>query len=91
MQVEGAGWWVAADSIGKIGGPDAVPALVEALENKDDDIRLTASRQLGDLGGAATSAAEALNKVRLTDPRELNRKAAAEALKKITGQARPEE
>jgi HEAT repeat protein len=89
MRSEGGGWWIAADAIGKIGGPDAVPALIEALENKDDDIRLVAIRQLGDLGGA--SSARALKKAQKDDSRELNRKAATEALKKITGRANPEE
>ncbi len=84
LRGEGGGWWVAADAIGKIGGPDAVPALVEALESKDDDVRLTAIKRLGELGGVASSAAKALEKARKDDPRESNRKAAAEALKKIT-------
>jgi RNA polymerase sigma factor (sigma-70 family) len=91
LRGDGGGWWVAADAIGKIGGPDAVPALVEALESKDDDVRLTAIKRLGDLGGAASSSAEALKKAQKDDPRASNRKAAAEALKKITGRASPEE
>jgi HEAT repeat protein len=91
LQGEGGGWWVAADAIGKIGGPDAVAALVEALESKDGDVRLTAIKRLGDLGGAAASAAKALKKARMDDPRESNRKAAVEALKKITGSVSPEE
>jgi RNA polymerase sigma factor (sigma-70 family) len=91
LRGEGGGWWVAADAIGRIGGLDAVPPLVEALESKDDDVRLTAIKRLGDLGGAAASAVEALKKTGKVDPRDSNRKAAAEALKKITGQARPEE
>jgi HEAT repeat protein len=91
LQGKGGGWWVAADAIGKIGGPDAVPALVEALEGKDDDVRLTAIKRLGDLGSAAASAAEALKKAQQDDSRESNRKAAAAALKKITGRASSEE
>ncbi len=79
LRGEGGGWWVAADAIGKIGGPDAVPALVEALGSKDNDVRLTAIKRLGELGGAAASAAEALKKARKSDSRESNRKAAAEA------------
>jgi HEAT repeat protein len=91
LQGEGGGWWVAADAIGKIGGPDAVPALIAALENKDDDVRLTAIKQLGKLSSAASSVVESLKKARKDDPRELNRKAAAEALKTITGRPSPQE
>ncbi|HKI36620.1 MAG TPA: HEAT repeat domain-containing protein, partial [Gemmataceae bacterium] len=83
LRGEGGGWWVAADAIGKIGGPDAVHALVEALKSKDDDVRHTAIKRLGALGGTAASAVEALQKARKDDPRASNRKAAAEALKKI--------
>jgi HEAT repeat protein len=90
LRGEGGGWWVAAEAIGKIGGPDAVPALVEALESKDDDVRSTAIQWLGNLGGAAASAVEALQKARKDDPQERNRKAAAEALKKITARPSPE-
>ena len=86
LRGEGGGWWVAADAIGKIGGPDAVAALVEALASKDDDVRLTAIKRLGDLGGAAAPAVEALKKAQKDDPRESNRKAAAAALEKIAGQ-----
>jgi HEAT repeat protein len=91
LRGEGGGWWVAADAIGKIGGPDAVLALVEAMQSKDDDVRLTATKRLGDLGGAAASAVEALKKAQKDDSRESNRKAAATALKKITGRASSEE
>jgi HEAT repeat protein len=91
MRGEGGGWWVAADAIGKIGGPDAVSALVEALESKDGDVRLTAIKRLGALSGAAVAAAKVLEKARKDDPRELNRKAAAEALNKIRGCSSPKE
>jgi HEAT repeat protein len=83
------GWWVAADAIGKIGGPDAVAALVEALENKASDVRLAAIRQLGKRGDMAASAAEALKKAEENDSQESNRKAAAEALWRITRKASP--
>jgi HEAT repeat protein len=91
LRDEGGGWWVAADAIGKIGGSDAVSALIEGLESKDGDIRLTSIRRLGDLGGAAASAVKALKKASKDDPRAWNRKAAVEALKKTTGSASPEE
>jgi HEAT repeat protein len=90
LRGDGGGWWVAADAIGKIGGPDAVAALIAALANKDDDVRLAAIRWLGKLGGADASAIEALQKARKDDPQEWNRKAAAEALKKITARPSPE-
>ena len=86
----GGGGWPAAEAIGKIGGPDAVPALVEALQSKDDQVRLTAIQGLGNLGGAAAPAVEALKKVRKDDPHPWNRKAAA-ALEKIAGPPNPRE
>src|SRR4029079_13771106 len=49
------GWWVAADALGKIGGPEVVPILAEALTNPDEGIRRTAIRWLGNLGVAAKS------------------------------------
>lgn len=54
------GWWVAARSVGRIGGPDAVPVLTEALNNGDPDIRLAAARALGDLGALSRPALPAL-------------------------------
>ncbi len=71
--------WAAVEAIGKIGGPDAVPALVEALQNKDEQVRSMAIRWLGKVGGADASAAdasaiEALQKARGDDPQERNRK-----------------
>jgi len=85
LRDDGGSGWRVAEAIGKIGGPDAVPALVEALESKDDSVRYTAIKWLGNLGGAAASAAGALEKARKDDPQESNRKAAAGALKKIMG------
>jgi RNA polymerase sigma factor (sigma-70 family) len=79
----GGGWWVAAAALGKIGGADAVAGLTDALANDDADVRLEAIRRLGDLGAAAKPAVEALKKARQDDPREGNRKSAAEAIKKI--------
>jgi HEAT repeat protein len=78
-----AGWWVAAESLGNIGGAEAVPILIEALVNPDEGIRRTAMRALGNLGAVATPALKALEKARQEDPRESNRAAAAEALRKI--------
>jgi HEAT repeat protein len=82
--------WVTAEAIGKIGGPDAVPALVEALQNKDEQVRGIAMQWLGKLGGADASTIEALKKAQKDDPQERNRKYAAEALKKITARPSPE-
>src|SRR5262249_20732563 len=56
------GWWVAADALGKIGGPDVVPILMEALVHLDADVRLTAMRGLGNLGAIARPALMALEK-----------------------------
>ena len=64
--------------------------LVEALGSKDDNIRLVAIQWLASQGRAAISAAEALKKAQSDDPHPWNRKAAAEALKKITGKPSPE-
>jgi len=44
----------AARALGKLGQAEAVPALLEALEDDDDGLREAAARALGDLG--ATSA-----------------------------------
>jgi len=68
-----------------------VPALREALESNNHDVRVTAIERLGNLGGAAASAVEARRKARQDDPQESNRKAAAAALKKITGRSKPPE
>jgi len=83
LKGDGGGWWVAADALGKVGGADVVHALTEALTSTDAEIRLTAIRRLGDLGTVAKPAVEALQKARRDDPRENNRNAAAEALRKI--------
>ncbi len=77
------GWWLAADTLGKIGGEDVVPILIEALENRDGDIRRASMRALGDLGTLAQPAIAALEKARNDDPLSYNRAAAAEALPKI--------
>jgi RNA polymerase sigma factor (sigma-70 family) len=77
------GWYVAADALAKIGGAEVVPILMEALTNPDGDIRLTSMRGLGNLGAVARPALMALEKARQEDPRENNRAAAAEALRKI--------
>jgi HEAT repeat protein len=80
---EKGGWWVAADALAKIGGAEVVPILIEALANPDGDIRLTSMRGLGNLGVVARNARPALDKASKNDPRENNRAAAAEALRKI--------
>ena len=77
------GWWVAADALGKIGGPDVVPILIEALTNPDEDIRYTSMKALGNLGALAKPAVPALEKSSQQDPRPHNRAAAADALRKI--------
>jgi len=42
----GAGWWVAAEALGKIGTPEAAAALREAVGNENADIRRTAEKWL---------------------------------------------
>jgi HEAT repeat protein len=82
--------WVAAEAIGKIGGPDAVPALVEALQNKDDQVRTAAIQWLAKLGAGDAAVIEALKKAQKDDAHPWNRKIAAEALKKLTAPPSPE-
>jgi HEAT repeat protein len=77
------GWWVAADALGKIGGAEAVPALVEGLASFDDGVRSTSMKSLGVLGAIVEPAIVALEKARQEDPRVENRPIAAEALRTI--------
>ena len=79
------GWWVAADALGKIGGGTGrvVPALIEALANPNDDVRLTAMKGLGSLGVVAKPARMALEKASREETGKSNRAAAADALRKI--------
>jgi HEAT repeat protein len=87
LRKEQGGWWVAAAALGQIGGVEAVTALVDALNNKDPDVRMEASRQLGNLGRLALPAVQPLRKAR-QDPEAVVRKAAARALFKIEGRSR---
>jgi len=84
------GWWVVADALARIGGEEVVPVLVEALANPDEGIRRTAMKGLGNLGTLARPAVTALEKSRQEDPRESNRAAAAEALRKIEQEVQKE-
>jgi HEAT repeat protein len=77
------GWWVAADALGKIGGAEVVPALVEGLASPDDGVCSTSMKSLGNLGAIAKPAIMALEKARQEDPRPDNRAVAAEALQRI--------
>ncbi len=81
--------WVAAEAIGKIGGPGAVPALVEALQNKDDQVRTAAIQWLAKRGAGDAAVIEALKKAQKDDAHPWNRKIAAEALKKLTVRPSP--
>ncbi len=83
------GWWLAADTLGKIGGEDVVPILIEGLDHGDGDIRRAAMQALGDLGTLAQPAIAALEKARDEDPLSYNRTAAAEALLKIQKASEP--
>ncbi len=83
------GWYVAADTLGKIGGEDVVPILTKAIEHGNGDIRLASIRALGDLGTLAQPAITALEKARHEDPLSYNRTAAAETLLKIEKASKP--
>ena len=43
---QSTGWWVAARSLGEIGGKEASKGITEALNNSDPDIRRTATNAL---------------------------------------------
>jgi HEAT repeat protein len=69
---------VAADALGRIGAA-AVPALVQALQSPDANVRLKAVEVLGRMGAEATDAVPQLIKL-LDDPDPAVRKAAARTL-----------
>jgi RNA polymerase sigma-70 factor (ECF subfamily) len=77
------GWWVAAEALGRIGGEEVVPALVEGLASADEGVRSTSMKALGNLGTIAKPAIAALEKARQEDARPGNRAIAAEALRRI--------
>jgi len=72
--------WAAAKALGQIGDPQATPALIQALQDKDRDVRRAAAEALGQIGDrqAIPALIEALK-----DEDEGVRRAAAEALEKI--------
>ncbi len=71
----------AAEALGKIGDPQALPALIEALKDKDSGVREVAAGALREIGPQALPALiEALK-----DKDSEVRRAAAEALGKIGG------
>lgn len=78
-----AGWWVAADALGKIGSAEVVPALMEGLASPDEGIRGASIKSLGSLGDIAKPALAALEKARQDDARAEIRAAAADALRRI--------
>lgn len=69
----------AAESLGKIGDPGAVPLLRAALHDTDASVREAAARGLSRLPAAEPSVGEALIGL-LQDPEETVRRAAAHAL-----------
>jgi HEAT repeat protein len=77
------GWYLAADALGKIGGAEVVPILIEALTNPDEDIRRASMIGLGNLGVVAQSAVKDLENASQADAREHNRTAAIDALRRI--------
>ena len=74
----------AARALGRIGAPEAVPALIVALKDESDHVRAFAARALGKLGPAAAAAVDALTIV-TRDGDEHVRHEAAVALKRIRG------
>lgn len=77
------GWYLVADALSQIGGPEVVPILIESLSHPNDDVRLASIRGLGHLGKVATPAIAALEKATLEDERPLNRPEAVKALAAI--------
>jgi HEAT repeat protein len=71
----------AADALGRIGAP-AVPALMEALQSSDVQVRVKAADVLGRMGPDANDAVPALIRL-LDDPDERVRKTATRALGRI--------
>jgi hypothetical protein len=71
----------AADALGRIGAP-AVPALMEALQSSDVQVRVKAADVLGRMGPDANDAVPELIRL-LDDPDERVRKTATRALGRI--------
>jgi HEAT repeats len=71
----------AADALGRIGAP-AVPALMQALQSSDSDVRARAADVLGRMGSDARDAVPELIRL-LDDPDERIRRIAARALGRI--------
>lgn len=76
----GAGRWMAARAVGRIGDPAAVPTLAETLRHADGDLGFFVAEALGELGdrGAVPALLEAARKE--SDPA---RRGAVEALGRI--------
>lgn len=62
-------------------GPDAVPALVQALEDQDDQVKISAIQALGRIGPGAKGAIPVLRELVARDPKLQDQ--AREALRKI--------
>jgi HEAT repeat protein len=70
-----------ASAMGRV-GPQAVPALVDALEDRNDSMRHSAALALSQIGPSAKAAVPALTKA-LNDPVDFVQAAAGMALKRI--------
>ena len=72
-------------AIGKVGpgAKDAVPALIDALKDKESGVRGSACFALGEIGPAASAAIPALSRVVTQDEDPEVRRAAALAIGKI--------
>jgi HEAT repeat protein len=77
--------WEAADALGCL-GPHAIPALIRTLGDPAADVRRQAATTLGQIGPSAKAAVPSLQKM-LRDNSPGVRTEAAEAIKKIRGQA----
>ncbi|HEV3339587.1 MAG TPA: HEAT repeat domain-containing protein [Pirellulales bacterium] len=75
----------ATDALARIGDA-AVPALIETLEDPDDEVRAQAAQALARMGATAAPAVDALVRA-LNDPNEEVRRGAARALGQIGSEA----
>ena len=76
----------AAITLGFLGEPDAVPALVACLDDSEDRVSTGAAKALGRLQSGATSAVPALIQA-AQSPNQWRRETAISAIKQIDPEA----
>lgn len=76
-------WWLEVQSVGRVGGADAIPHLIRYLESPDSETRQAAIQELGRLGPVAVEALPALER-RLQDKPSYIGQAAARAIDQIS-------